>query len=382
MTILIAPDKFKGSLSAQEVCDIVEGEIRAHASINMVALPLADGGEGTCELLTTFSGGTMIRIPVRDPLGRIINSEYGISKDGRIAFLEMATASGLQLLKKEERNPFHTTTLGTGDLIRHALDSGVDEIIMGVGGSATNDGGMGMAESLGIVFYDASGKTLSGNGQNLSNIHSFDSSRVHPRLAQVRFTIFCDVDNPLHGRNGAAYVFAPQKGADEAMVLELDRGLKHYQKILEANDPIKAIRAIPQNSVDFPGAGAGGGLPASLKAFASISIRRGMDFIAEFTNLEEKIKSADLVITGEGKVDSQTLAGKVVKGVADLAKKHHKRLAIVAGKNELDEQALAGLGAIAVVTLMADGISEQEAVKNASALLKSRVREQIIPLFL
>jgi glycerate kinase len=374
MTILIAPDKFKGSLSAHEVCDIISDEFRAAGdSLNIVALPLADGGEGTCELLTTFSGGTMIKVPVRDPLARTINSEFGISSDGCIAFLEMATASGLQLLKKEERNPLLTTTLGTGDLIRHALDRGVEQIIMGVGGSATNDGGMGMAESLGVVFYDVSGNKLAGNGENLSRIHSLDSSGVHPRLADVNFTIFCDVDNPLHGPNGAAYIFSPQKGADKAMVLELDRGLKHYQEILEKTSSIR---------VNFPGAGAGGGLPASLKAFAFINIRRGMDFIAEFTNLEEQIKSADFIITGEGKVDNQTLSGKVVKGVADLARKHRKRLAIVAGKNELEPRRLSELGAMAVVTLVTEGIDEQEAIKRASQLLKTRVKEQIIPLFL
>jgi glycerate kinase len=374
MTILIAPDKFKGSLSAHEVCDIISDEFRAAGdSLNIVALPLADGGEGTCELLTTFSGGTMIKVPVRDPLARTINSEFGISSDGRIAFLEMATASGLQLLKKEERNPLLTTTLGTGDLIRHALDRGVEQIIMGVGGSATNDGGMGMAESLGVVFYDVLGNNLAGNGENLSRIHSLDSSGVHPRLADVNFTIFCDVDNPLHGPNGAAYIFSPQKGADKAMALELDRGLKHYQEILEKTSSIR---------VNFPGAGAGGGLPASLKAFAFINIRRGMDFIAEFTNLEEQIKSADFIITGEGKVDNQTLSGKVVKGVADLARKHRKRLAIVAGKNELEPRRLSELGAMAVVTLVTEGIDEQEAIKRASQLLKTRVKEQIIPLFL
>jgi glycerate kinase len=374
MTILIAPDKFKGSLSAHEVCDIISDEFRAAGdSLNIVALPLADGGEGTCELLTTFSGGTMIKVPVRDPLARTINSEFGISSDGRIAFLEMATASGLQLLKKEERNPLLTTTLGTGDLIRHALDRGVEQIIMGVGGSATNDGGMGMAESLGVVFYDVLGNNLAGNGENLSRIHSLDSSGVHPRLADVNFTIFCDVDNPLHGPNGAAYIFSPQKGADKAMVIELDRGLKHYQEILEKTSSIR---------VNFPGAGAGGGLPASLKAFAFINIRRGMDFIAEFTNLEEQIKSADFIITGEGKVDNQTLSGKVVKGVADLARKHRKRLAIVAGKNELEPRRLSELGAMAVVTLVTEGIDEQEAIKRASQLLKTRVKEQIIPLFL
>jgi glycerate 2-kinase len=378
MTILIAPDKFKGSLSAHEVCEIVSGELRSNDSFQTIAIPLADGGEGTCELLTTFSGGIMTRIPVRDPLARTIQSEYGTSSNGRIAFLEMATASGLQLLKKDERNPLFTTTLGTGDLIRHALDRGVDQIIMGVGGSATTDGGMGMAESLGVIFYDRLGNKLTSNGQNLARIHSFDSSGVHPRLAQVNFTIFCDVDNPLHGPNGAAFVFSPQKGADEQMVIELDEGLKHYQKILE-NSTNSVIRRI---SVDFPGAGAGGGLPASLKAFASIKIRRGMDFIAEFTSLEEKIKSADYVITGEGKVDSQTLSGKVVKGVAELAKKHKKPLIVIAGKNELDPEHLAQLGVTEVITLVSDELGEQEAIQRAAQVLKSRVREQIIPLFL
>jgi len=373
MTILIAPDKFKGSLSAQEVCDAVSSELRSHGFHEIVAIPLADGGEGTCELLTTFSGGTMLSIPVHDPLARPINSGFGISKDGRIAFLEMATASGLQLLKIEDRNPLFTTTLGTGDLIRHALDSGVDQIIMGVGGSATNDGGMGMAESLGVVFYDGSGNRLTGNGQNLARIHTLDSSRIHPRLAKVKFTIFCDVDNPLHGKNGAAYIFSPQKGADEKMVKDLDHGLMHYEEILQAHTG---------RNVNFPGAGAGGGLPASLKAFASIEIRRGMEFIAEFTRLEERISIADYVITGEGKVDNQTLSGKVVKGVADLSGKHKKPLIVIAGKNELDGESIAKLGAAKVVTLVGGGLDEQEAIERASSVLKMRVKEQIIPLFL
>jgi glycerate kinase len=373
MTILIAPDKFKGSLSAHDVCDIISRELRANASLEIVALPLADGGEGTCELLTTFSGGSSIKIKVRDPLARTIQATYGISKDGRIAFLEMATASGLQLLKKEEFNPLVTTTLGTGDLIRHALDRGVDEIIMGVGGSATNDGGMGMAESLGVIFYDALGNKLSGCGQNLSRIHSMDLSTVHPRMAKVNFTIFCDVDNPLHGTNGAAYIFSPQKGADHQTVIKLDNGLKHYQLILEKTTGV---------GVDFPGAGAGGGLPASLKALASIKIRRGMEFIAEFTNLEEKIRSADFVITGEGKVDRQTLSGKVVKGVAELAKKNKVPLIIMAGKNELGKENLEELGALKLVTLVGDGVDDQAAIQRAAEVLKTRVKEEIIPLFL
>jgi len=181
------------------------------------------------------------------------------------------------------------------------------------------------------------------------------------------------VDNPLHGKNGAAYIFSPQKGADEKMVKELDNGLKHYEAILQSHT---------RRNVNFPGAGAGGGLPASLKAFASIEIRRGMDFISEFTKLEERISSSDYVITGEGKVDKQTLSGKVVKGVADLAGRYNKPLIIIAGKNELDGKSIAMLGAKRVVTLVGDGLGEQEAIERASSVLKMRVKEQIIPLFL
>jgi glycerate kinase len=266
-----------------------------------------------------------------------------------------------------------TTTAGTGDLIRYALDRKVEHIIMGVGGSATNDGGMGMAESLGVVFHDSSGLIIQGNGQNMRRINSFDASSVHPGLANVKFTIFCDVDNPLHGPNGAAYIFSPQKGADEKVVEQLDQGLKHYQQVLENTTGTK---------VDFPGAGAGGGLPASLKAFANITIRRGMDFISEFTKLEEKVIKADLIITGEGKVDGQTLSGKVVKGIADLSKKHKKSLIVIAGKNELSPREIQLLGAEKVVTLVRENIGEEQAISQAQFLIKTRVKEEIIPLFL
>lgn len=374
MTILLAPDKFKGSLSAMQVCDALREElISANPKFKIIALPIADGGEGSCELLTLYSKGNFVNVRVRDPLAREIDSGYGVSRDGKTAFLEMAKASGLQLLRKDERNPMLTTTLGTGDLIRHALNRGVEKIIMGVGGSGTNDGGIGMAESLGVIYYSATGERLAPVGKNLGYIHRLDLSGVHPRLQQVQFTIFCDVDNPLHGRRGAAHIFAPQKGADAAMVDKLDQGLVHYQKVLE--------RTVNRN-VNFPGAGAGGGLPASLKALANIEIRGGMDFIVEFTGLEKQLRSADIIITGEGKMDEQTLSGKVVKGIADLASKYQKRLFVVAGKNELGPDDLRSLGAEKVVTLMNGSISEQEAVENAFYLLKSRVKEEIIPLFL
>jgi glycerate 2-kinase len=374
MTILLAPDKFKGSLSASRVCDALQEELlSADSGYRIIALPMADGGEGTCELLTFYSGGYPVNVRVRDPLFREIDSGYGISKDGRTAFLEMAKASGLQLLQKYERNPMVTTTLGTGDLIRHALDSGVEHIIMGIGGSGTTDGGIGMAESLGVIYYSITGQKLSPVGKNLRYIHTMDTSGVHPRLQQVQFTIFCDVDNPLYGPRGAAYIFSPQKGADTDMVHALDEGLRHYERILE--------RSL-NREVDFAGAGAGGGLPASVKALANITIRGGMDFITEFTQLEEQVRSADVIITGEGKMDEQTLSGKVVKGIADLAAKYHKRLIVLAGKNELDGEHLQRLGAEKVITLTRENVSEEMAVKDAFRLIKQRVKEEIIPLFL
>ena len=365
MNILIAPDKFKGSLSATEVCAAIkEGLLSVDSTLNVIELPLADGGEGTCELLTSYAGGSMVTLRVRDPLFRTIDSGYGISKDGKIAFLEMAKASGLQLLKMDERNPMIGSTVGTGDLIRHALDRGAEHIIMGVGGSATTDGGIGMAEALGAYFYDASGERLQPVGANLQHIHSLDLSSVHPRLRQVQFTIFCDVDNPLHGPNGAAYIFSPQKGADARMVSELDMGLRHYERVLENT---------VHRKVNFPGAGAGGGLPSSIKALANVTVRPGMDYIIEFTKFEEQLSVADMVITGEGKIDEQTLSGKVVKGVADLAARHNKVVVAFAGKTELSEKAFQSLAIRKIITLTGKDISEKQAMEKAYGLLHDRV---------
>lgn len=374
MTILVAPDKFKGSLTAHEVCNAIADGIReVDASVIIDSLPLADGGEGTCALLTSFSNGTLVEVAVRDPLFRNIVSHYGISSDGAIAFMEMAGASGLQLLKKEERNPSLTSTVGTGDLIRHALDRGVSRIIMGIGGSATNDGGIGMADALGVTFHDASGAKLSPIGKNLIHIASIDTSAVHPRLKDVAFTIFCDVDNPLHGRNGAAHIFSPQKGADNAMVKTLDSGLKNYQKVLEMTSCV---------SVNFPGAGAGGGLPAAIRALTNVTVRRGMEFIIGFIGLEEHVRNADIVITGEGKMDDQTLAGKVVKGVADLTVKYGKPLVVVVGKNELSPGKVIALGVERLITLAGPQVSDERAMRHASSILTEKIRTGMKDLIL
>jgi glycerate kinase len=370
MTVLIAPDKFKGSLTAPQVCDAIGSALQElNSSLNIYSLPLADGGEGSCELLTKLSDGTFTTVPVHDPLDRPIDVAYGLSRDGSTAFMEIAPASGLQLLKKEERNPMITTTRGTGELIRHALDHGVSKIFLGIGGSATNDAGTGLAEALGVRFLSSDGNQLKPVGENLRYIHTIDISQLHTRSAAIDLTIFCDVDNPLFGPQGAAYIFAPQKGADEKMIAVLDDGLRHYASLLEKTF---------QRPVNFPGAGAGGGLPASLKVFTNLTVIPGMEFIIQFTGLEERIQQADIIITGEGKIDRQTLSGKVVNGIAQLARKYNKRLIVVAGTCELSPAELGQLGVYKAVTLMHEGISEEYAIQNAATLLKQRIREALV----
>ena len=332
-------------------------------------MPLADGGEGSCELLTLHSGGSFEEVEVHDPLLRKIRSRIGVSADRKTAFVEMAAASGLQLLSASERNPLNTSTFGTGELILHAIDIGVSRIVLGIGGSATNDGGMGMAEALGLHSLSSSGKRLSPTGGNLKSIYQLDSTTVHHRLKEISFTLFCDVDNPLHGERGAAYVFAPQKGASPTDVVLLDEGLRHLEKILHAHSG---------GQFNFPGAGAGGGLSVALKALANVTITSGMKFISEFTGLEELVREAEIVITGEGHLDDQTLSGKVVKGVADLALKHGKPVLVIAGKNSWTQEKASAAGITKVLTLQSAGMPVTEAMSKAAATLRNLVRNDVV----
>jgi len=365
MTILMAPDKFKGSLTARQVCEAVrEGLLAADPSLTIISLPLADGGEGMSALLTAFSGGTSVQTPVRDPLFRNIQATYGLSRDGATAFIEMAAASGLMLLDRGERNPLRTSSIGTGDLVRAALDRGVQHIVLGIGGSATNDAGMGVVQALGAKFLDAAGVVLQPVGESLARVQRVDISHLHPRLREVGVTLLCDVDNRLHGPQGAAFVFAPQKGADDAMVRQLDDGLRHYGRMLERRFHI---------STDFAGAGAAGGLSVSLVAMAAVQVRRGADFMMDFVGLEDHIRGADVVVTGEGRIDGQTLSGKVVQGVAGLARQWGKPVMAVAGRCDLDEAGLRAMGVTRLVVLADGRTSEQEAMTRAYDLLKDRV---------
>lgn len=365
MQVLIAPDKFKGSLSALEVGEAIrEGLLQADPEIQSIVVPLADGGEGTTEILTRASAGTFKTVSVRDPFGRPIIARYGLSRDGNTAFMEMAAASGLHLVSKEQRNPLYTSTIGTGDLIKDALDNGVRNICIGIGGTATNDGGMGAMIALGVQFLAADGSPLDGTGESLARIDSLDVAHLHPRMRDVSFTIFCDVDNPLYGPRGAAFVFAPQKGASPEIVRRLDNGLQHYESVLQLNGYTKT---------NFPGAGAGGGFPVGLCAFGKAVTRSGISFIMDYVKLEQQVKDSTVVITGEGKLDDQTLSGKVVSGVASLAARHRKKLIIVAGASALGPSELARLSVAEVITLVDDQTTVEMAISHAAEIIKNRV---------
>ena len=369
MSILIAPDKFKGSLTAIEVCDAIASGLRqTHPNINIISIAMADGGEGTCELLTQYFNGDTISIEVTGPTFEKITADYGISKDGSTAFIEMAKASGLQLLKQENRNPLFTTTVGTGELIKNALDRGVKKILIGIGGSATNDAGIGMAQALGFDFFDSNNNSLKPIGENLIRLSSIGTDHIHPRIKEVEFLALCDVDNPLFGPKGAAYIYAPQKGANEEAVKLLDDGLRNFEAV--AQRTFKTF-------VNFPGAGAGGGLPGGAKAFLNITIHRGMDYIIHTTGLEEKIKQSDLIITGEGKIDQQTLAGKVVMEIGMLGLKYNKRVIAITGKCELPTQDLQKIGITSVISLVDQDVSENEAMTSAYRLIQKKTKNLI-----
>jgi len=371
-TILIAPDKFKSSLTARQVCSSIEAGIHLiDPDIKVISIPLADGGEGTCELLTEYSNGSYVKIAVLNPLLNQIESGYGISSDGKTAFIEMAKASGLQLLDYVDRNPLVTSTFGTGQLIQHAMESGARHIIMGIGGSATNDAGIGLADALGFSFLSSSGERLKPIGENLINIDAINQQLVHPLLSQTKFTVLCDVDNPLHGKNGAAYVFAPQKGASPDDVERLDTGLKNFEKIMGKTFNSK---------IDFAGAGAAGGVGAGSKAFLNAEIKMGFDFVSMYTNLEESIRTAELIITGEGKIDIQTLSGKVVKGVAELSRKHAKRCVAFTGKLELSQELSSTLNIEKIISLTDIHTTDIEAITNAFSILRNRTFIHLAPI--
>ena len=362
MNIVLAPDSFKGSLSAVEVVfSLSEGLKRVDKDFEIIQMPMADGGEGTVESLVNATNGEIITEEVLDPLGNQITAEFGILGDQSTAVIEMATASGLPLVPQDKRNPSKTTTYGTGQLIEAALDEGCRNLIIGIGGSATNDGGVGMAQALGAKFLDQHGEEVGFGGGELEKIVRIDLSNLDPRLKDCEIEVACDVDNPLYGKNGAAYIYAPQKGADEEMVKQLDQGLRNLAAVIK-KDLHKEINPLP-------GAGAAGGLGAGLVAFLGAELKSGIEIVIEASKLEKQIKNADLVITGEGMIDQQTLFGKTPIGVAKIAKDYNVPVIAVGGSLGPEATKVYEGGIDALFSIIDQPMELETAQNNASLLL-------------
>lgn len=320
---VLAPDSFKESMTAKEVCEAMElGIKRAIPDAKCIHVPMADGGEGTVQSLVDATGGSLIEKEVTGPLGTPVLAKYGILGDGKTGVIEMASASGIHHVTKDTKNPLITTTLGTGELMRDCIERGITNIILGIGGSATNDGGAGMARALGYSFLDQDGKELPLGGGFLNQLDRIDTSAVLPQLKDVSILVASDVTNPLCGERGASAVFGPQKGATPEMVATLDNNLRHYGGIIKKQLGIEVV--------DVPGAGGAGGLGGGLLAFTNATMRRGIEIVIEYTGLEEQLKQADYCITGEGGIDFQTKFGKAPYGVAQAAKRVNKEMKVVA----------------------------------------------------
>ena len=368
MKILIAPDKFKGSLTAKQACEAIsDGLLHFEYPTEVVHLPLADGGDGLLEVLKEYSEWEERTVTVADPLFRKINASYLVSKD-KIAFIEMAKASGLLLLTETERNPLKTSSYGTGELIKNAIANGVNKIVLGIGGSATNDAGIGMAAALGYKFLNKAGNALPPIGGSLTEIDQIDASGIVD-LAEIKFEIACDVKNPLVGRNGAARIYAPQKGATVEMVSILEEGLINFARVVQDQFGI--------NVDTIPGAGAAGGLGAGGLVFLNASLKSGIELLLEYSKAENKIIASDIVISGEGKLDEQSLQGKVVSAIAALCEKHQKPLIILCGKNELSYTQFRTSGIKAVYSISDLTADHHDAISNASYWMEELTKRAV-----
>lgn len=374
MKIVIAPDSFKGSLTAFEVAkSIQKGILKVDETIENVIVPMADGGEGTVQSLIDASGGKIVELTVHDPLFREIKSFYGIMGDGVTAVIEMAAASGLPLLTPEERNPLKTTSYGTGELIKDAINRGSKKFIIGLGGSATNDGGCGMAQALGAKFLDKNGNEIGMGGGELAKISAIDISGLDKRIKNAGFLAACDVENPLCGENGASAVYGPQKGASSDDVIHLDKGLEHFAQMVK--------QQLNLNIKDVAGAGASGGLGAGVMIFLNGQLQRGIDIVTQTTDLADKMNGADLVITGEGRMDYQTTFGKTPFGVAQVAKKQNIPVIALAGSLGDGYQTLYKMGFDEIYSIMNESMSLKYAIENAAELLENAA-ENVIRLWM
>jgi len=365
---VVAPDSFKGSASAKEVAQaIADGLKVALPDAEFDLVPMADGGEGTVDALVAATGGQIVNVKVTGPLGEPVEGFFGILGDGETAVIEMAAAAGLHLVPPQKRNPLITTTYGVGELIKAALEMGCRKLIIGIGGSATNDGGAGMAQALGAKLLDENGNEIGFGGGELGKLAHIDVSSLDKRIQEAEIFVACDVTNPLTGPNGASAVYGPQKGATPEMVKVLDENLRHYAQIIR--------RDLGVDVEHVPGAGAAGGLGAGLMAFCNAKLQRGVDLVIQAVKLDERIKNADLVITGEGKLDFQTGFGKVPYGVAQIAKRQNKTVIAIVGQMGDGSEKCRDWGIDACFSIVNRPMSEQEAIANTLPLLRRTSEE-------
>ncbi len=372
MKVVVAIDSFKGSMSSLQAGEAIAQGIRSVCDADIHISPIADGGEGTVDALVNGMKGILKTTRVTGPLGRFVDAKWGIieEKGKRIAIIEMASAAGIVLIDKDERNPLNTTTYGVGELIREAIHEGCRKFIVGIGGSSTNDGGAGMLQALGFNIYDNANKAIEPGARGLKNIAGISDENVLPELKDCEFLIACDVNNPLTGTNGCSAVYGPQKGATPQMIADMDRWLVRYGEITKGD-------------INYPGTGAAGGLGYAFLTFTNATLKSGIEIILKETGLEEYVKTADIVVTGEGRMDSQTVMGKVPVGVASIAKKYGKKVIAFCGCASDDATICNDYGIDAFFPIIRNIVSLEEAldVENAMGNLK-RTTEQVFRLII
>ena len=370
MLVLIAIDSFKGSLTSLQAGNAVkEAVLEVDASAQVAVHPLADGGEGTVEALAAGLNGTLVDAVVTGPLSEPVTAQYCILKDGKTAVIEMAAAAGIPLVPPEKRNPLYTTTYGVGELIKDAIQRGCRHFIVGIGGSATNDGGVGMLQALGFDFLDKIGNAIEFGAKGLESLAAVSMEKALPQLQACTFRVACDVTNPLCGENGCSAVFGPQKGGTAEMIEKMDKWLERYAAL--------AATVSPKANQNYPGAGAAGGLGFAFLSFLNAKLESGIQIILDETHLEEAIKNADIVVTGEGRLDGQTVMGKAPIGVAGLAKKHEKKVIAFSGCVTEDAVACNDHGIDAYFPIVPGAVTLEEAMdpKNAFKNLKNTARQ-------
>ena len=374
MKILLAPDSFKDSLTAKEVCESIEKGIKNYRNDIIVnSLPMADGGEGTVQSLVDATDGKIVNKVVKGPLGEKVEAFYGLLGNENTAVIEMASASGLPLVPESKRDPSKTTTYGTGELIKAALSHNVEKIILGIGGSATTDAGVGMAQALGVEFLDQNNNEVGFGGEKLKDIKKINMKNMDQRINNVEILVACDVDNPLYGKKGAAYVYSPQKGADQKMVEKLDNNLRHFNHVVK--------KQLNKNVNQIEGAGAAGGLGAGLVAFLDAELKNGIEIILDIVSFDQKLKDVDLIITGEGMLDEQSVYGKTPIGVAKRARKHEIPVIAIAGSlgKGVDKVLKKGIDSYFSIVDKPDSL---ENIINRTDKLLTEISEQIIRTYM